>query len=132
MKSDNRLYELDLLRFLAALAVMVFHYGFRGYSADGLMDVSYQVFGGFARYGFFGFHLFFIVSGFVILLSVQGKDSIGFVISRIVRLYPAYWLCVSITFFFCLFLGDNRYQIGFGQYLINLSMIQGYLGGEIG
>ena len=32
----RRVGEIDLLRFLAALMVVLFHYGFRGYAADNL------------------------------------------------------------------------------------------------
>ena len=32
----TRFYEVDLLRFLAAFAVLLFHYTFRGHAADDL------------------------------------------------------------------------------------------------
>jgi len=41
-----------------------------------------------------GVQLFFLLSGFVILMSVQGKNLIHFIGSRLGRLYPAYWLAV--------------------------------------
>ena len=37
----DRVGELDLLRFSAALMVVLFHYGFRGYAADNLSDMPY-------------------------------------------------------------------------------------------
>ena len=38
----RRVGEIDLLRFLAALMVVLFHYGFRGYAADNLSSAMAQ------------------------------------------------------------------------------------------
>ena len=35
----HRVGEIDLLHFLAALVVVLFHYGFRGYAVDNLSSV---------------------------------------------------------------------------------------------
>ena len=123
-----RFYEIDLLRFIAAVLVVVYHYLFRGYAADDMSVLSFEFFGPVARYGYLGFHLFFIISGFVILLSSYGKTAADFVISRMVRLYPAYWFCVTATFIVILLLGAPRYEAGFVQYLVNLTMIHGFIG----
>ena len=44
------------------------------------------------KYGYLGVNLFLLISGFVILVSSDGKSPRQFVISRIVRLYPTYWV----------------------------------------
>lgn len=49
-------------------------------------------------YGFYGVHLFFVVSGFVILTSLERSGPRKFIISRFVRLYPVYWLVCGLTF----------------------------------
>ena len=128
MDKSYRFYEIDFLRFFAALSVVFFHYTFRGYAADNMSVLSFPYIGEISRYGYFGFHLFFMISGFVILLSAFKKTTSEFVIARMVRLYPAYWFSVTLTFFTILIIGGSRYNATWYQYLINLSMIHGYIG----
>lgn len=130
MKNNQRFYQVDLLRIIAATSVLLFHYTFRGYAADNMTVLSFPYMGVFSRYGYLGYYLFFIVSGFVILLTAFNKNGLGFVISRIVRLYPAYWVCVTLTYFLIITIGGPRYDAHFLQYLANLTMIHGYIGIE--
>jgi len=92
-----RYYEIDLLRFIAALSVVLFHFTCRGH-ADHLSPVDYPALSEVFKYGYLGVELFFIISGYVILLSAQGKTLSQFIISRITRLYPAYWVACTFTF----------------------------------
>ena len=48
----NRIGELDLLRFCAASLVVMYHYGFRGFAADGMTTMPFPYFGPFAKYGY--------------------------------------------------------------------------------
>jgi peptidoglycan/LPS O-acetylase OafA/YrhL len=70
--SRSRINELDVLRLFAALFVVCFHYAFRGHAADGLSPISYPPLLPAAKYGYLGVQLFFMISGFVILMSVHG------------------------------------------------------------
>lgn len=123
---DNRFYLIDLLRFLAALVVLLFHYTFRGAAAD-KVDVAFPTLGAVFKYGFFGVDLFFIISGFVILRSAFGRNAREFVVSRVTRLFPGYWVCVTLTFVFILFLGGDRFSASFPQYVVNLTMLQEFV-----
>ena len=64
--AQDRVPALDLLRLFAALAVVVFHYAYRGAAADGFTKVSLPALEPIAKYGWFGVELFFVISGFVI------------------------------------------------------------------
>lgn len=128
LKSKDRIYQIDLFRFLAAVAVVLYHYLFRGYSADNMSKLNFSEIGGFFKYGYLGVHLFFIISGFVISLSIKKRSLIVFWISRISRLYPIYWLAVLITFIVIIFFGLPRYNTTFKQFVFNLSMFQNYIG----
>jgi peptidoglycan/LPS O-acetylase OafA/YrhL len=44
-----------------------------------------------------GVNLFFIISGFVILMTAWGQTVDGFAASRVARLFPAYWVSVILT-----------------------------------
>ena len=92
----DRLYEIDLLRITAALAVVCYHYTFSGYAGH-ITSIAFPALSTAKRYGYLGVDMFFVISGFVVLLSAWGRRPHQFVISRIVRLYPAYWVAVTIT-----------------------------------
>ena len=123
----QRFYEIDLLRFLAALAVVLFHYAFRGFAADDMSVLTFPMLGEVFRYGYLGVELFFIISGFVILMTASNTNPTGFVISRISRLYPAFWLAVTLTYAVIVLWGAPRFDATFSQYIYNLSMISGYV-----
>lgn len=125
---QERFYEIDLLRFIAAALVVMFHYTFRGYAADAMTVVAYPGLGQIFRYGYLGVDLFFMISGFVIMLSARHANARKFLISRITRLYPAYWFGVSLTALVTLFWGGARYHVGLFQYLANLTMAHSLLG----
>jgi peptidoglycan/LPS O-acetylase OafA/YrhL len=83
-----RLQPLDALRGIAALSVVLFHFalGREGYD---------HIF----RFGTTGVDLFFMISGFVIFMSLEKADSLRtFVVNRFTRLYPAYWMGVIFSF----------------------------------
>ncbi|RZJ93005.1 MAG: acyltransferase, partial [Hymenobacter sp.] len=95
---STRYYEIDLLRFVAAAAVVLYHFAYRGYHADHLSPVDYPVLGQVCKYGYLGVELFFLISGYVILHSAQGKSLGQFFVSRVQRLYPAYWVACTLCF----------------------------------
>src|SRR5699024_10591942 len=95
----GRLRAMDALRLLAALAVVLFHFTTRDHGRWGA-QLPHEVFPALShvvRYGYAGVHLFFTISGFVILMSVWGRSPRQFVASRISRLYPAFWVAVLAT-----------------------------------
>ena len=124
----GRLRALDGVRFLAAMAVVAFHFTARDHSRWGeLPGDVFPVLATVTRYGYAGVHLFFVVSGFVILMSVWGRSPAQFVASRVSRLYPAYWTGVILT-------GTLRWlwptfgTLTLGQVLVNLTMFHEPLG----
>jgi peptidoglycan/LPS O-acetylase OafA/YrhL len=131
-----RYYEIDLLRFLAALAVVLYHFTYRGFHAGPLSPVEYPRLGAVFKYGYLGVELFFIISGYVVLLSAQGKTVSQFFVSRATRLYPAYWVACTLTFGVVRWLGPAMSAAGWSPlfdvsartYLVNLTMLQSFLG----
>ncbi|GAA4518872.1 acyltransferase [Actinoallomurus oryzae] len=98
-RAMGRLRELDVLRFVAAAVVMLHHYtGVPAPEWPG--GNARRIFPGlapFTRYGFLGVELFFLISGFVILLSAWGRKPGDFIVSRFLRLFPAYWVGVLLS-----------------------------------
>jgi peptidoglycan/LPS O-acetylase OafA/YrhL len=131
-----RYYEIDLLRFLAALVVVLYHFTYRGFHADHLSPVDYPALGNFFKYGYLGVELFFIISGYVVLLSAQGKTVSQFFISRVTRLYPAYWVACTLTFVVVWLLGPPAQAVGWSPilaapsqaYIPNMLMLNSFMG----
>jgi peptidoglycan/LPS O-acetylase OafA/YrhL len=132
-----RYYEIDLLRFIAALAVVLYHYTFLGEEMPSYNPLVFKGISQVTRYGYLGVELFFIISGYVVLLSAQGKTVRQFFVSRVVRLYPAYWVACSLTFLVKLIWGkssimgsevSSSLQATVLQYLYNLTMLQDLIG----
>jgi peptidoglycan/LPS O-acetylase OafA/YrhL len=124
---SQRFHELDILRFLAALAVVFFHYTFLNITEYQTLP-SYPVLGEIFKYGYLGVELFFIISGFVILLTASKKDWQGFVISRLARLYPAFWIAVTLTSLGIVLFASDVMSVTLPQYLINLTMMGEFVG----
>jgi peptidoglycan/LPS O-acetylase OafA/YrhL len=120
--SSEREGFLDVLRFVAASAVLLFHFGFRGYAMQG-QDLAYPELAGFAMYGYLGVELFFMISGYVIPLSIRERSVADFAVSRAIRLYPTFWLCVALLAAVPPLLGDWRFHRPLGDTLVNLTML---------
>lgn len=86
--ADARIHNLDALRAVAALVVCAFHFRHDNYLGLPLVTEVFS-------YGHLGVHVFFVISGFVIPLSLTKmqyrlSDITSFMGSRFFRLYPAY------------------------------------------
>jgi peptidoglycan/LPS O-acetylase OafA/YrhL len=127
---NDRLYSIDLIRFIAALYVVFYHYGFRGFAKDNMSILQFSELESFSKYGYLGVDLFFIISGFVIIMSVRNSDLIDFGISRFTRLYPAFWVSVALTALVTFFYGGIIYNVSLKQVLFNLTMLNGFFGVE--
>ena len=122
-----RLEVLDGVRFLAALYVVVFHLSAGDRSS--WQVPSRELFGPLfhvASYGWLGVELFFMISGFVICLSSWGKTFRQFAVSRVVRLYPAYWFCVLLTTGVVLADPSRAHALSWSQVLENLTMTESW------
>ncbi len=95
----GRVAWLDYARMASALAVVGFHYFWNG-PYHHIVPVSFGLLGRIAAHGYLGVDFFFIISGFVILQSASGASPDRFVVGRLTRLYPAFLLCMLVTFFF--------------------------------
>ena len=106
MSEKKRFLELDGLRGIAALLVCLFHFDL-------------------LKYGTTGVDLFFMISGFVIYMSITTAKTIGdFWISRFIRLYPVYWLSIPIAIISFVLFGNQHISHQFNFILGNVTMLQ--------
>lgn len=124
MTRGPRLEVLDGLRFVAAMAVVVYHFTTMdrvwGTRAADLFPAQT------ATYGWLGVYLFFLISGFVICMSAWDRGVRAFLVSRAARLYPAYWLSVVVIAVVVTVCGTR--PVTWQGTLVNLTMFQDAVG----
>jgi peptidoglycan/LPS O-acetylase OafA/YrhL len=125
---SSHLKYLDVLRGWAAIAVCIQHifgYVLKKY------DTSHPLYYGInliitdsVDWGRFGVVLFFLISGFIIPVSLKpGLPLKYFFISRFFRLYPAYWVTLLLMVIFALYFSDAKYPFTLMQLMANLTMM---------
>lgn len=107
-----RLPILDYLRFAAAMGVVSFHYFFNGIDNGKVSSIDHvpSVIA-WAKYGYLGVDLFFLISGYVIFISANRRNARHFLVARSVRLYPAYLAAMITTTFFAYLLANEKMRV---------------------
>jgi peptidoglycan/LPS O-acetylase OafA/YrhL len=105
--------------------VVIYHYTSRFFEIFKLPNTAFYKF----SFGHLGVELFFMISGFVILMSLD-KVSNGweFIKKRFLRLYPSYWVAVLFTFAVLSIVGLPGRETTTVQALVNLTMLHEFFG----
>lgn len=88
---QGKFQSIQLLRAVAALMVVVFH---SKSVFEPEIRASLWWWPGISDQGSLGVSLFFVISGFIIAMTIDKKqvDIVGFVWRRFLRIYPLYWI----------------------------------------
>lgn len=132
ISDSRRLDWIDSLRGLAVLFVFGLHSmldvqrhaASTSTNVPGL-DVYAAITFGWLDFGKIGVGIFFIVSGFLIPVTLDKPDAQAiprFLVNRIFRLYPAYWLSIAALL---LLVGSELSPL---QTVVNLTMLQRFVG----
>ena len=95
-----RIDQLTFLRFIAAIAIVVYHYG------AAIAPFHFTAISFLFKQANLGVSFFYVLSGFVMMLAYTDKAPINaklFLWNRLARIYPIYilaLLAVCIFFFF--------------------------------
>jgi peptidoglycan/LPS O-acetylase OafA/YrhL len=119
----RRVETIDLLRLLAALAVVTYHYTFRGAAADGMTWLSLPALVPVTKYGYLGVQLFFVISGFVIAYSAEGRGAREFIVARASRIYPGFLISMTLTFLATVTFGAPRFEASLTTWLANFFIV---------
>jgi peptidoglycan/LPS O-acetylase OafA/YrhL len=122
--TPQRYANIDGLRAIAALGVMIEHlFGDllrQTPPAAGPMNAVGDALVHSVSLGRFGVALFFLISGFVVPFSIGGERPLAhFAISRMFRLYPAFWLALAVLATVAWFAGEPP---GMKTVLANMTM----------
>ncbi len=94
MSDDKKIVSIQYLRGLAALGVVLCHYG---------SDLTaYPKLSSFLRLGQSGVFVFFLISGFIIVYSLnksnyESKQFFKFLLKRSIRIDPSYFVVILLT-----------------------------------
>lgn len=120
LAGTGRVAILDLLRFVAAVFVLLYHYHYYLLKMTG--DNTFALF----KFGYLGVNFFFMLSGFVIMASAHNRSAIKFGLLRALRLYPAFISCLLITLCVLYIFGNELPSIV--AILLNALIINDYFG----
>lgn len=120
-RAHTRLLEIDGLRGLAALAVVIYHFTASHVELSGFVGrPSFAL-----PWGKHGVEVFFVISGFVIFMTLERtRRPMDFIVSRFSRLYPAYWAAILFTTAVVHALGTAQFQLAPDEVLVNFTMLQ--------
>lgn len=120
---ERRLLELDVLRGFAAVAVLLGHYTALYDHLNGVQDrLGFEF-----TIGGYGVFLFFVISGFVIKMTIDRCNNWrDFAVSRFSRIFPAYWIALVVTFLLLLWLKEEPPSVL--QLVANFTMLQRFFG----
>ncbi|HEY8781718.1 acyltransferase family protein [Flavobacterium sp. UBA6046] len=98
METSKKVNSLILLRGVAVLSVALCHYG-NPLSKSGYLAGMFNI---FHDYGKYGVNIFFVISGFIIPLSMDKakytiKYYFRFLFKRAIRLHPPYLVALALT-----------------------------------
>jgi len=127
----KKFYYIEILRFIAALSVLIFHYQHffqpfssvsqTDYLANKTLQPFYTLLEIFYNYGHYGVPLFWTISGFVFAFVYLGaqKNTSGksFFINRFARLYPLHFATLLIVAL--LQIVSNKYVSNYQIYQYN-------------
>ncbi|MCU1498325.1 MAG: putative peptidoglycan O-acetyltransferase yrhL [Acidimicrobiales bacterium] len=124
-----RLPEIDAMRVIASLVVVLWHLTFSGWAMrDAAHGVRFVGLSEVVRYGYVMPEIFFVISGLVIMSAVQGTTPSAFLRGRVIRLVPLFWLLCTLTWLV------SRNHPHFGplstrDYLLNMTFLTAPAGG---
>jgi peptidoglycan/LPS O-acetylase OafA/YrhL len=101
MGEKEHYFGVDLLRFFAALLVVLNHFGIFAWNAPTMAStarsIAFPALVPASWFGWVGVEIFFVISGFVIAASAQHATASNFVKNRIIRVAPALWICSTLA-----------------------------------
>lgn len=119
-----RLDQLTFTRFIAAMAIVVFHFGMDLYPFN-IRSVGFIMWN-----SNLGVSYFFILSGFIMVVAYGSSEYVNagsYLRNRFARIYPVFFLSILLLFIHTYFF-DPGFTISiFNDALINLSLLQAWI-----
>jgi peptidoglycan/LPS O-acetylase OafA/YrhL len=123
----KRVESLDYLRGAMAVSVMLYHY----------ISWSFETLGGetfLGKLGVYAVSIFYILSGLSLAIVYDNRitktsDIFSFLIKRIFRIFPLFWLAVTASLFLKYLVsvvGNTDFEVSFYTIFLNYSLLFGF------
>lgn len=119
-----RLEQLTFIRFIAAIAVVIHHFGLKVFPFT--TPILYELF----KQGDLGVSFFFFLSGFVMIIAYQNKkkiNALNYLKNRFARIYPVFFLAAVLLLVNKILSADG--YINLKGFLLHLSMLHAWIPG---
>lgn len=102
--------------------VTLFHLGFASWASPMFEHQIFRIpeIQAVAQPGWVGVQIFFVISGFVVVAAAATASASSFLKSRMLRLYPAVWICATLTLAYLFVDGTAAGSIG--KYLRSMAL----------
>lgn len=122
MKKNN---QIEILRGILVMIILFFHYTYRFSELYNIQTINFF---SLEKWGTIGVGCFFIITGYLLIPKDLEKYSFKkFIKKKILRLYPSYLLCMTITFVAVQIWGLEGRNTSFLDYILNATMINGFI-----
>lgn len=123
----KRIVELDAIRAISCLNLLLFHFTWVYAHKYGFTSPLAYMF----PYGKYGVQLFFMLSGFVNVMTLIGKRSTtDFLVARCIRIFPSYWFCILLNVLLFSFIPFFGHGVNVAETAANLSTMPKLFGFE--
>lgn len=119
-----RIDQLTFTRFLAAISIVIFHYGKKSFIFNNSI-VNFIFFNANVCVSYF-----FVLSGFVMMIAYENKSEFSakdYFRNRFARIYPLYFLAILLV----LFLQVRTKNVDLFGLFLNVFMIQSWIPGQV-
>lgn len=129
VQNKHHSYTIDYIRAISALLIVLYHYTYRYnenlyiIDSDSTVDWPFVV-----NWGYGAVATFFMLSGFLLAKYFNKVESswksLGgkLLINRLLRLYPTYWVSMSLTTVVLIWLFPAA-KVTFSEFIVNLTMM---------
>ncbi|MCH2175605.1 MAG: acyltransferase [Lentisphaeria bacterium] len=126
--------EIDSLRFIAIMAVMLYHLN-DFLRIKTMRNISNDYLGSILKQGSFGVPLFFVISGFVIALpfikaykkNIPTPSYKQFFKRRLTRLEPPFLICMIASYGFLVLIKNNDFENLLPHFLATITYVHNYI-----
>jgi len=117
--------NIDVLRGILTIMIMFYHYTFRFSEIYGYETINFW---SLKDWGSIGVGCFFIITGYFLLPKNSIKNiNFSWLKRKILRLFPQFFLAISLTFILVRLIGLPGREVTFFQYLLNIPFINGFI-----
>ena len=127
LQTNNKIMDIEALRGIALLLVLLFHFFSRFHSLFMSKATTFKFGFLFHDFGSLGVAIFLLVSGYF-MISKQNNSQINYIIKRLIRLWPAYFLSICICFLVKYIWVLPGRIVSFKEFLLNIFFVNGFMG----